>query len=96
MAFNMVLSTDKGIIQVARGIIGTVEGDSGVELVRTCKMTVSTKFETAIWFNPTPKTRNSCSCSVPYVMVLARAMVLAHTGQNEGYEGLSQEVQRLT
>ena len=29
------------LLKVARSIIGSLEGDSGVELVRTCKMMVS-------------------------------------------------------
>ena len=30
---------------MARGIIGGLQGDSGVELVRTCKMAVGSDFE---------------------------------------------------
>ena len=39
---------------MARGIIGVLEGDSGVELVRTCKMAVGTncKMEVGRNFHP--------------------------------------------
>ena len=39
---------------MARGIIGGLEGDSGVELVRTCKMAVGSTFGSSM-------TSRSCS-----------------------------------